>query len=632
MRKILSYLLMVSILISFLIPSASFAAGSVDYATAFKDSILFFDANKCGNDVAVDNFFSEWRGACHIEDGKDVGVDLTGGFHDAGDHVKFGLPQGYAAAILGWSLYEYRDVFDSTGNTKKMLSTLKYFTDYFLKSHPNATTFYYQCGEGEEDHKYWDAPEKQTYDRPTYYVANASHPASDVLGMTSAALTIMYLNYQRTDSSYADECLKAAKELYVMGTSNPGYGSGQSFYQSNSYYDDLAYAAAWLYQVTNDEKYLQDSEKFIKNRNKKQEDPLQHKWTICWDDMYLAVYTKLSELTGNKTYKDAVEYNLNYWKTGIKTSPGGMKYLDNWGALRYASAASLLAMLYYKQSKDESLKTFAKSQIDYILGDNPAKMSYVIGFGSKYPTHPHHRAANGYTYAGGENSNPAKHLLTGALVGGPDATDKYIDDVNQFQYTEVAIDYNAGFVGAMAAVTKYYGGVNVSTMPPSSTPTGKPTPPSGNKISGYIAPEASSALSKAGFGVLVAGTQFYSETDSTGYFEISGLPTNLASYSLKLTKAGYLTREINNLTASDDVKISTITAPLSMWAGDIPVGGIQDGAINMKDVIEIGKCFNATKSDAKYNSSCDLNLDNSINMSDIVIIAKHFGKTTADYN
>ncbi|HEY9060360.1 MAG TPA: glycoside hydrolase family 9 protein [Pseudobacteroides sp.] len=631
MRKILSCLLIVSVLTGFIVPSVSFsAAGGFDYAAAFKDSILFFDANKCGKDVAGDNHFSGWRGACHIEDGKDVGVDLTGGFHDAGDHVKFGLPQGYAAAILGWSLFEYRDVFDSTGNTQKMLSTLKYFTDYFLKSHPDAITFYYQLGEGEEDHKYWDAPEKQTYNRPTYYVADASHTASDVLGMTSAALTIMYLNYKGTDSVYADKCLKAAKELYVMGTSNPGYGSGQSFYMSNSYYDDLAFAAAWLYQITKDEKYLQDSQNFIKNRNRKQEDPLQHKWTICWDDMYLAVFTKLSELTGNETYKNAVEYNLNYWKTGIKTSPGGMKYLDNWGALRYASAASLLAMLYYKQSKDESLKTLAKSQIDYILGDNPANMSYVIGFGSKYPTHPHHRAANGYTYAGGENSKPAKHLLTGALVGGPDATDKYIDDVNQFQYTEVAIDYNAGFVGAMAAVTKYYGGAIVSN-PPSSTPTTKPTPANGYKVSGFIAHDLTSTVSKSGFNIQIVGTQLSAQTDNTGYFEISGVSAG-SSYSLKVSKAGYLSREIGSLTVTKDTQVSAVNAPIYMWAGDIPVDGISDGAINMKDVIEIGKCFNATSSDPKYILSRDLNQDNSINMSDIVIIAKHFGKTSADYN
>jgi len=79
-------------------------------------------------------------------------------------------------------------------------------------------------------------------------------------------------------------------------------------------------------------------------------------------------------------------------------------------------------------------------------------MSYVIGYGSNYPKCPHHRAANGYTYANGDNAKPAKNLLLGALVGGPNMSDNFIDDVNQFQFTEVAIDYNAAFVGALAAI------------------------------------------------------------------------------------------------------------------------------------------------------------------------------------
>ena len=116
----------------FTLLSAAFhvsAKESFDYSTALKYSIYFYDANKCGPEAGDDNFF-DWRGPCHTTDGSEKGLDLTGGFHDAGDHVKFGLPQAYTASILGWALYEYKDVFDSTGNTEKLLSTLKYFTDY----------------------------------------------------------------------------------------------------------------------------------------------------------------------------------------------------------------------------------------------------------------------------------------------------------------------------------------------------------------------------------------------------------------------------------------------------------------------------------------------------------------------
>lgn len=161
-----------------------------DYSTALKDSILFYDASKCGKDVAVNNVFS-WRGACHTSDGSDVGLDLTGGYHDAGDHVKFGITQGYAASVLGWSLYEFKNAFDSTGNTQKQLQQVKHFTDYFLKCHPSANTFYYQVGDGDVHHSYWGAPEAQTGPRPTLYVTDAGHPASDVLGETSAALSLV---------------------------------------------------------------------------------------------------------------------------------------------------------------------------------------------------------------------------------------------------------------------------------------------------------------------------------------------------------------------------------------------------------------------------------------------------------
>ncbi len=442
-----------------LLPAGSvFAAANPDYSTAFKDSIIFYDANKCGNDAGVNNFF-DWRGACHTHDGSDVGLDLTGGYHDAGDHVKFGLPQGYSAAVLGWSFYEFKDVFDSTGNTAKMLGQLKYFTDYFLKCHPNANTFYYQIGEGNEDHTYWGAPEQQPGNRQTLYKADAGSPASDILGETTAALALMYLNYKNIDSAYANKCLTAAKELYAMGKTNKGVGNGQSFYQSTSYGDDLAWGATWLYTATNDSSYIADAEQFITIGNTMNENKLQDKWTMCWDDMYLPAAFRLAQITDKQIYKDAVQFNFNYWKNQLTTTPGGLKYLTNWGVLRYAAAESMVMLIYCKQNPDQSLLNMAKSQIDYILGNNPANMSYIIGFGNKWCTHPHHRAANGYTYANGDNLKPAKHLLTGALVGGPDQSDRFLDDASQYQYTEVAIDYNAGLVGALAGSLRFFGGV-----------------------------------------------------------------------------------------------------------------------------------------------------------------------------
>ncbi|WP_396136416.1 glycoside hydrolase family 9 protein [Clostridium sp. SHJSY1] len=425
------------------------ASEDIDYKTALKDSIIFYDANKCGKDAGEDNYFN-WRSACHVTDGSDVGFDLSGGYHDAGDHVKFGITQGYAASVMGWALYEFKDGFDLSGNKEKQIQQLKYFTDYFLKCHPNSNTFYYQVGDGDVDHNYWGSPENQADARKTLYVADSSKPASDVLGETSAALSLMYLNYKDKDASYAGRCLQAAKDLYNMGKSTQGCGNGQSYYVSSSYGDDLAWAATWLYKADGNSQYLDEAKQFIMlNSNS-----LNDNWTMCWNSMKLPVILKLAEITGESKYKDAMKFNLDYWKNSVRTTPGGLKYLTEWGVLRYSAAESMLALVYYKQTQDESLKNFAKSQLDYILGKNPKNMSYMIGFGSNYPKHPHHRAANGYTYEHDDYKKEAKHVLTGALVGGPDANDNYTDEISQYQFSEVAIDYNAGFVGALAGIVQ----------------------------------------------------------------------------------------------------------------------------------------------------------------------------------
>ena len=71
---------------------------SYNYAKLLQYSLYLYDANMCGPNVGSRSLLS-WRGNCHTydkttykrKDGKTVNVDVTGGFHDAGDHVKFGI-------------------------------------------------------------------------------------------------------------------------------------------------------------------------------------------------------------------------------------------------------------------------------------------------------------------------------------------------------------------------------------------------------------------------------------------------------------------------------------------------------------------------------------------------------------
>jgi endoglucanase len=452
---------MLTMLLAFSLLSLSglHAAANYNYTDAFAKSILFYEANWCGPDAGNNRL--KWRGPCHVNDGSDVGLDLTGGFHDCGDHVKFGLPQTYAASTLAWAYYEYKDVFAAKGQDGYILNIVKHFTDYFMKCFANDTTFYYQIGNGDTDHSYWGPPEMQPTARPAYYVANPSTPGSDVAGNAAATLALMSVNYKDIDAAYADKCLTAAKKLYAFGKTYRGNSKGQTYYTPQSYYDEMMWGAIWLSVATGDQTYLNDVETYMteKGIGGDKVEYYNH-WTHCWDDVYGGVALKMAQLTGKAKWIETVEENLTYWRTQLTTTPGGMKYLHEWAPLKYSSTASFLALVYNKTTPRQEYVDFAKGQIDYILGSNPKNLSYLVGFGANYPKFPHHRAASGRLEGAPANEtkkDPERHILYGALVGGPKVDDSYADDIDQYVYTEVGLDYNAGLVGALAGMVSLYG-------------------------------------------------------------------------------------------------------------------------------------------------------------------------------
>lgn len=62
-------------------------------------------------------------------------VDLVGGYYDAGDHVKFGLPMAFTITMLSWSVIEYRREIESAGELEHAFEAIKWGTDYFIKAH-----------------------------------------------------------------------------------------------------------------------------------------------------------------------------------------------------------------------------------------------------------------------------------------------------------------------------------------------------------------------------------------------------------------------------------------------------------------------------------------------------------------
>jgi endoglucanase len=451
-----------AILVLTILTASAFA---YNYYDALLKATYFFDANKCGPNAGTDSVVSSWRSACHTQDGSTVSLDLTGGYHDAGDHVKFGLPQCWSAATLGWALYEYRATFDTAGVSTKLLSVIKYFTDYFLKCHPNASIFYYQVGDGNADHGYWGAPENQTGTRPVI----SAPPGADVCGEAAAALALMYLNYKSTNSAYATQCLTAAKEIFNIGMTGLGRssdGSGGSFYKSTSHFDDLGWASIWLSVATGDSSLLSPIDAWLDVPNDPGDNHYQKKWAPAWDDVHLFVMLKMAELTGMQKYIDGVVWNLTYFRDTLQKTPKGLPWLDQWGCLRYASDEAGMGFLTYKLLGLNTYYATGNLTMDYCLGTNERNASYVTNYLTSPPVHPHHRANEP------QQGGPT-HGMVGALVGGPSNDGSYVDSVGDYTHNEVAIDYNAAYILGLAGRAYFANGGTAAT--PAPTPTAAPS-------------------------------------------------------------------------------------------------------------------------------------------------------------
>ncbi len=154
------------------------------------------------------------------------------------------------------------------------------------------------------------------------------------------------------------------------------------------------------------------------------------------------------------------------------------------------------------------------------------------------------------------------------------------------------------------------------------------------KAIGYVVPNiintaAPSADLKSGFTVQISGTGLSDETDQNGYFEVSNIPSG--TYTIKISKANCLYREIKNVLFNSDISVSSQSSPIDMWVGDMLISGYQDGAINMSDIMEVAKGFNSTPGKDSYNINSDFNKDNAINMTDVMAIALSFNKVSSAY-
>ncbi|XVE78412.1 hypothetical protein DITRI_Ditri13aG0142900 [Diplodiscus trichospermus] len=472
----------------------STTAQAFDYSDALTKSLLYFESQRSGR--LPYNQRVTWRDHSGLTDGLEQGVDLVGGYYDAGDHVKFGLPMAFTVTMLSWGVIEFHDQIAIAGELEHALEAIKWGTDYFIKAHTSPNVLWAEVGDGDTDHYCWQRPEDMTTSRQAHKI-DQNNPGSDLAGETAAAMAAASIVFKKTNPRYSHLLLHHAQELFEFGDKYRGKYDGsigvvKSYYASVSgYMDELLWAALWLYEATDNEEYL----KYVINK--------AHcfggiGWAITefsWDVKYAGIQIMASKLLEKekhnhqayilKQYRSKAVYYLcsclnknNNASNNIDRTPGGLLYIRQWNNMQYVSTAAFLLTVYSDFLRGmnkhlecpagtvdhEEILKLAKSQVDYILGSNPMNMSYLVGYGSKYPTRVHHRGASIVSYRENKGfigctqgydhwysrQEPNPNVLVGALVGGPDCQDNFMDQRDNYMQTEACTYNTAPLVGVFA--------------------------------------------------------------------------------------------------------------------------------------------------------------------------------------
>ena len=403
--------------------------GVTKYLDHNEDLLGFMRQQRCGYNPFLDL-------VCHQRDGRSAYgpmkdstfVDASGGWHDAGDQLKYLITGSNATArmLLSYTLYPevFRDDFNALGQHSSngipdILDEAKWGLDWLLKLHPMPDLLIHQVAD-DRDHRGWKMPDEDISDygwgpnsyRTAYfatgqpqglgeYMSKATGFAN-VAGRSAAALALGYQIWKDDlkDESFAKKCLSAAKSLYALGVENEGYQQGNSYgapyrYNEDTWTDDMEWGAAELYKATGEKKYLEDAIDYAKKANT----------STSWMDLEFAEHYRYYPFVNVGHFSlfdiadDEIKKTLaSYYRTGIEqclerslSNPYLVGVPFIWCSNNLVSALITQIILYERMTGDTQFHPLLDVQRDWLFGTNSWGTSMFTGIprDGEYPLDVH---------------------------------------------------------------------------------------------------------------------------------------------------------------------------------------------------------------------------------------------------
>jgi hypothetical protein len=440
------------------VDSPVFAVAADAHAGLLAKSLAFYRVQRCGGNDP------QGHGACHLEDGIAKGgpadgarVRADGGWHDAGDYIKFLITAGYSMSLLLATYVRHPDVFpdDNANRVPDVLDEASVGLDWMLKLwDPRQDVLYYQAADA-SDHGTWRLPEQDRGARPVW----ACEPGrgANVAGKAAASLALGSVIWNDRAKPYFDAkraslYLEAARQIYAYGKKRPQAqpSNPPDFYGERTFEDDMALAAAALFRATGEALYRQDARSFASAAGG---------WGgFSWADSHAQAHYEVARIDPGYVAEARwlLEASLETARGFAEADPFrvGLSKL-HWGSAPVMAGVALQAFWYRDLTGDGRYLPVGQAQYDYLLGANPWGVCFVNGAGTTWSRFPHHQIADltKTQLTGFWNEGPVprsvfegrKITLSGPDVYAPFQTEGavYHDDKEDYTTNEPTLTSNA---------------------------------------------------------------------------------------------------------------------------------------------------------------------------------------------
>ena len=481
--------------------SPKFTISRIANSTVPDQLLEFMRQQRCGYNPFVD-------AVCHSFDGRTAFgpepagtyLDASGGWHDAGDQLKYLLTTSNATAqmLLAYELarserQKFSDRYNSLGQpgangTADVLDEALWGLAWMLRLHPSPDQLYHQVAD-DRDHKGFRLPQNETVDygwgagsyRVVYFAdgrpqglrqyVSESNGVANLAGRYAAAMALGYRIWKDDPRlrQFAQTLLRAGREVYALGRSKEGVQQGNSYgapyrYAEATWADDMEWGAAELFRATREANYLRDAKRYASIAATEswmgKDEAGHYQYYPFMNVGHFRLYDLVDAVTKKRLasfYREQIERCLERGKM----NPYGIGVPFIWCSNNLIVALTTQCLLYERMTGDKRYRQFAAKQSDWLMGKNPWGISMFTGIPSDgvYPKDVHlfTNALLKKMVRGGLVDGPVYRKvfqsLRGVFIREPDPfaafqDDRavYHDDINDYSTNEPTMDGTASAI------------------------------------------------------------------------------------------------------------------------------------------------------------------------------------------